>query len=60
MIDYTTYRTPLYADLYTEKNPVIKKLKILQYTLKSKKPYVQDPDGEHAFILLKKSSWNLP
>jgi len=56
VIDYTTYRTPLYADLYTAKNPIIKKLKILQYVLKFKKPYVRDPDGEHAFILLKKIS----
>jgi len=56
LIDYTTYATPLYRDLYTEKNPIIKKFKILQYTLKFKKPYFQEPDGEHAFILLKKSS----
>lgn len=56
MIDYTTYRTPLYADLYTTKNLVIKEFKILQYILKFKKPYIRDPDGEHAFILLKKSS----
>lgn len=56
LIDYTEYASPLYRDLYTEKNPMVKKFKILQYTLKFKKPYFQDPDGEHAFILLKKKS----
>ena len=56
LIDYTEYATPLYRDLYTEKNSTTKKFKILQYALKLKKPYLREPDGEHAFILLKKSS----
>ena len=56
LVDYTTFRTPLYSDIYIEKNPILKKLKIMKYVLKLAKPYVKDPTGEHAFVLLKKFS----
>jgi len=51
MIDFTTYRTPLFIDIHSSKN---KKIKIAKYILKLKKAYVPDPDGEHIFLLLRK------
>jgi len=50
LLDYTTYRTDLFFDLYDAKN---KKLNMIKYFLKLKKAYVSDPNGNHAFLLLK-------
>lgn len=50
LIDYTTYRTELFFDMYSKKN---KKINMIKYFLKLKKSYVKDPNGNHAFLLLK-------
>lgn len=50
LLDYTAYRTNMFIDLYTSKH---KKLDMAKYFLKLKKAYVSDPDGSHAFLLLK-------
>lgn len=50
LLNYTTFRTDIFFDLYNKKN---KKINMLKYFLKLKKPYVADPNGTHAFLLLK-------
>jgi 2-polyprenyl-3-methyl-5-hydroxy-6-metoxy-1,4-benzoquinol methylase len=50
LLDYSTYRTDYYLDLFKSKH---QKLTGLKYFLGLKKTYVEDPNGNHAFILLK-------
>jgi len=50
LLDYTAYRANMFIDLYANRN---KKLDMAKYFLKLKKAYVPDPDGSHAFLLLK-------
>lgn len=50
LLDYTSFRTNMFIDLYTSKH---KKLDMMKYFLKLKKAYQKDPDGSHVFLLLK-------
>ena len=49
LIDYSIYRADYYIDTRYRK---YKKLNAVKYFFKLKKPYVQVPNGNHAFILL--------
>jgi len=48
LVDYSPYRTNIFIDLY-KKN----KFAMIGYFIGMKQPYTPDPDGNHAFILLK-------
>lgn len=50
LLDYTSFRTDMFIDLYTSKH---KKFNMAKYFLKLKKAYHKDPDGSHVFLLLK-------
>lgn len=50
LLDYTSFRTDMFIDLYTSKH---KKFDMAKYFLKLKRAYHENPDGSHAFLLLK-------
>jgi len=51
VLEYVTYKSDIFIDLYQKK-----KLAMVKYLIGMKKPYTLDPDGNHAFILLKPRS----
>ena len=51
LLDYTTYMADMFNDMYTHN-----KFKMIKYMSGFKKAYSVNPDGNHAFLLLKKKS----
>ena len=49
LLDYTNYNADMFNEMYQHN-----KIKMIKFMVGLKKPYTINPDGNHAFLLLKK------